>query len=211
MSYVPPQFKDANGNIFEGEMAWEKALEKSSKHGLLAIPNRPFSGKPIMIVAGQNPPNGDYRKPLNKHEFALLRKVVPKLSIKIVDSKPELSDPKLELFLREYYNMGDARISDLTWSNIFDACKIYVKTQKKKKGAQAKIHETNGGTLPEQKPPDDLITLSVAIKKYYVSKRTLQRAFIDNRIKSFRPVNAASNSPHKISEADVAKNWPLKG
>lgn len=106
--------------------------------GLLAIPNRPFSGKPVMIIAGKIPPDGDYRKPLADDEMELLQKVVPDLSIRVVDSKPELSDPRLEFFLREYYNMGDSRISNLTWSNIFDACKNYVTARKKKKDQQSK-------------------------------------------------------------------------
>jgi hypothetical protein len=57
---------------------------------VLAIPNRPFSGKPIKLVAGKNPPDGDYRLPLTEGELELLRRVVPELSIRVVDSTPEL-------------------------------------------------------------------------------------------------------------------------
>jgi len=104
----------------------------------LAIPNRPFSGKPVKIIAGKNPPDGDYREPLTESELKLLRKVVPGLSIRAVDSMPELSDPRLELFLREYYHMGDSRIRTLTWVQIFDACKKYLATQQKEKDGQSR-------------------------------------------------------------------------
>jgi len=62
-----------------------------------------------------------------------------------------------------------------------------------------------------EKWPDDLITLSVAIKKYCVTRSTLMRAIKKGRIKSHRTVNAAPNLPHKVRESEIAKNWPPKG
>jgi len=103
---------------------------------------------------------------------------------------------KLKVFLVQHCNIPDP--ADYSFSDITETLRFY-------------LEENVNDTLNEQKQPDDLITLSVAIQKYSVSKRTLLRAIDDNRIKSSRPVNAPSNSPHKISEAEVAKNWPLKG
>ena len=51
ITYVPPKFEDADGNIFEGDTAWEEALNRFSGMEILAIPNRPFSGKPINYAA----------------------------------------------------------------------------------------------------------------------------------------------------------------
>ncbi len=62
-----------------------------------------------------------------------------------------------------------------------------------------------------EKWPDDLITLSVAIKKYCATRSTLMRAIKKGRIKSHRPVNAAPNLPHKVRESEIAQNWPPKG
>ena len=138
IAYVPPKFKDADGKTCEGNEAWEKGLKKLSDLGLLAIPNRPFSDKTVRIIAGKNPPGGDYRKPLTESERKLLRKVVPGLSIRAVDSMPELSDPRLELFLREYYHMGDSRIRTLTWAQLFDACKKYLATRQKEQDGQSR-------------------------------------------------------------------------
>lgn len=56
--------------------------------------------------------------------------------------------------------------------------------------------------------PGDLITLTVAITRYQVSKATLKRAIEDGRIISYRPPNAATNSPHKVSESDISNAWP---
>jgi DNA-binding CsgD family transcriptional regulator len=126
-----------DGKTCEGNKAWEEGLKRLSEMKALAIPNRPFSGKPVKIIAGKIPPDGDYRQPLTESELNLLQQVVPGLSIRVVDSKPELSDPQLELFLREYYHMGDSRIRTLTWANIFDACKSYVQNQKKKISTQS--------------------------------------------------------------------------
>ena len=59
--------------------------------------------------------------------------------------------------------------------------------------------------------PDDLITLTVAIKKMHVKRRTLMRALEDGRLKSYRDKNAPLNSPHMVSESKVAALWPEKG
>ncbi|MBA7714560.1 hypothetical protein ES703_123586 [subsurface metagenome] len=120
---------------------------------------------------GKIPPDGDYRGPLTVTELNLLQQVVPGLSIQVVDSKPELSDPRLELFLREYYHMGDSRIRTLTWANIFDACKNYVATQKKEKVGQSKTdndHEIDSETreqawrdeVPEYVPNSDAVKMA---------------------------------------------------
>lgn len=103
---------------------------------------------------------------------------------------------KLKIFLVRKCNISD--LANYSFPDITETLRSY-------------LEDNTNDPLNKQKQPDDLITLSVAIKKYSVSKRTLLRAIDDNRIKSSRPVNAPSNSPHKISEAEVAKNWQLKG
>lgn len=146
-------------------------MKRLSDMELLAIPNRPFSGKRVKIIAGKIPPDGDYRKPLTESELKLLQKVVHGLSIRVVDSMPELSDPQLEFFLREYYHMGDSRIRSLTWANIFDACKNYVASRKKENSGQSKNdkdHEIDSETreqawrdeAPEYIPNSDAIRMA---------------------------------------------------
>jgi hypothetical protein len=134
----------------------------------LAIPNRPFSDKAVKIIAGKNPPDGDYRKPLTESELELLQRVVPGLSIRVVDSMPELFDPLLEFFLREYYHMGDSRIKALTWDQIFDACKQYLNTQQKAREGEGRTvddeinSETREQVWREEAP--EYITNSYAVK-----------------------------------------------
>lgn len=98
---------------------------------------------------------------------------------------------KLKVFLIRKCNVSDP--ADYSFPDITETLRSYLEKNRNSKN------------------PDDLVTLYVASKKYSVSTRTLKRAIDNARIKSFRPVNASQNSPHKVSEAEVAKNWPLKG
>ena len=52
--------------------------------------------------------------------------------------------------------------------------------------------------------PTDLITFSVAMDRYHVSRPALQRHVDEGDLKSYR----AGKGPHKISESEVAKRWP---
>lgn len=61
---------------------------------------------------------------------------------------------------------------------------------------------------PENERPKDTITLSVATKKYSVSKSTLRRAIKDGRLESYKDTTKSSNSPEIVSESEVAKHWP---
>lgn len=58
--------------------------------------------------------------------------------------------------------------------------------------------------------PGDLITLTVAIQNYDVSKTTLRRAIKDKRLKNHKKKTKPKNSPDKVSEREVAKQWPRK-
>ena len=58
--------------------------------------------------------------------------------------------------------------------------------------------------------PDDLITLLVAVKDYGVSRATFKRAIKENRLKSYRPKNASTNTPHQVSRAEVECIWPKR-
>ena len=103
---------------------------------------------------------------------------------------------------------------ELDWDDILAHIKVFLcKTEQKTKlGEGGKTGDAEDTIIKEsEKWPDDLITLSVAIKKYYVSRSTLMRAIKNRRIKSRRPVNAALNLPHKVRESEIAKNWPPKG
>ena len=103
---------------------------------------------------------------------------------------------------------------ELDWDDILAHIEVFLcKTEQKTKlGEGGNTGDAEDAIIKEsEKWPDDLITLSVAIKKYHVSRSTLMRAIKNGRIKSHRPVNAAPNSPHKVREPEIAKNWPLKG
>lgn len=58
--------------------------------------------------------------------------------------------------------------------------------------------------------PDDLITLLVAVKDYGVSRATFKRAIKENRLKSYRPKNASTNTPHQVSRTEVECIWPKR-
>lgn len=103
---------------------------------------------------------------------------------------------KLKIFLIRKCNVSDP--TDYSFSDITETLRTY-------------LEETANESISIRMQPEDLITLIVATQKYSVSKRTLLRAIENNRIRSYRPINAPSNSPHIISEVEVAKIWPLKG
>ena len=58
------------------------------------------------------------------------------------------------------------------------------------------------------KKPEDLITLTVAVRNYNVSKCTLHRAIKDGRLTSYK--HGKRNSPVKISKSEIEKYWPKK-
>jgi hypothetical protein len=53
--------------------------------------------------------------------------------------------------------------------------------------------------------PDDLITLTVAIQEFAVSRATLKRAIASKTIQTYRK---KGNSPHFVSRSEVKKRWP---
>ncbi|MBN2512719.1 MAG: hypothetical protein JXB18_07260 [Sedimentisphaerales bacterium] len=58
--------------------------------------------------------------------------------------------------------------------------------------------------------PNDLITLLVAVERYKVSRGTLKRNIEDGILKSYRLEKAAKNSPHIVSEKEVASRYPQR-
>ena len=62
-------------------------------------------------------------------------------------------------------------------------------------------------TAAQRTEPDDLITTTVAVNDYHVSRKTLGRARDDGRIKSYRAESATPKSPHKYSKREIAKLW----
>jgi hypothetical protein len=196
MAYVPPIFTDPNGKSYEGKEASEKALKRFSDMGILSIPNRPFSGKPIKFIAGKNPPDGDYRLPLSDDELELLRTVVPGLSIRVVDSTPELSDPRLELFLREYYHMGDSRIDTLTWTQILHACQRYLASCQGEED-ELKRESTglkSGGPAPPKKRPPGVLNQQVTdlIKAGERSSTRMEKILNNNYVGTYLPTSRKS-------------------
>ena len=118
MSYIPPKFTDKDGRVYYGDIAWEKMWEKFLEFGRTTIPERPFANLPIKITDNHYPPSEGYRELLKKKEREILKNAIP-----------DLSDAMLEAVLRRVYNMGDEKIKSLTWRQIFDFCKDYVKSQ----------------------------------------------------------------------------------
>ncbi len=58
--------------------------------------------------------------------------------------------------------------------------------------------------------PNDLMTLTVAVQKFDVSKSTLRRSIKDGRLKNYNTKNESKSSLVMISESEVAKHWPRK-
>ena len=67
----------------------------------------------------------------------------------------------------------------------------------------------NSYTGDKNQRSDDLITLTVAIKKFKVSKTTLRRAIKDGRLVSYKDITKSSNSLSMVSESEVEKYWPI--
>ena len=70
--------------------------------------------------------------------------------------------------------------------------------------AVKKLAETAG-----DKQPNDLITLTVAISKFHVSRKTLRGAVKDKdgRLKDYREKGKPKNSPIMVSESEVENIW----
>ena len=58
--------------------------------------------------------------------------------------------------------------------------------------------------------PDDLIPLAEACQRFDVSRPTLQRHIKAGKLRSYRADKASSNSPHRVSEADLAAIFPSR-
>lgn len=55
--------------------------------------------------------------------------------------------------------------------------------------------------------PQDLITITIAVKNYNVSRRTIYRATEDGRLQDYNKNKKANNSPVMISESEVARHF----
>jgi hypothetical protein len=71
-----------------------------------------------------------------------------------------------------------------------------------------RIRQQAGGE--EKARPNDLITMRVAVKKFYVSASTLKRAVKVGTIKSHRAPDALPNATHEFSEAELAARYERK-
>lgn len=73
--------------------------------------------------------------------------------------------------------------------------------------------ETGQKIEPQEKDRQnkgDSMTLTVAVKKFDVSKTTLRRAIKDGRLKNYNTNNKSISSLVMISESEVAKHWTRK-
>lgn len=101
-------------------------------------------------------------------------------------------------------NLPQKDFSNADWAEI-----LYCLRQMQQKAAQS----TNAAqTDPEHSPsdgkPQDLITLSVALQRFSVSKATLLRAINnEKKITSYRLPQAAKNAPHLLSEKELSQHY----
>lgn len=84
----------------------------------ITIPECPFSGRPIVLVAPGEPTKPGYRGPLTNNELLLLAAAVPNLNLF-----------RLEIALRQAYHFGDDRIKELTWDEIQICCQRLIDAQ----------------------------------------------------------------------------------
>jgi hypothetical protein len=145
-TFTSPKFTDKTGKVFEGNEAWEKMWEKFLEFGRYTIPEKPFAGKPTKITDNNYSPGEGYRELLTEEERKLLLNAIP-----------QLSDAGLEAVLRRVYNMGDERIKNLTWKQIFTFCKDYINSPKPNKPPGAdhgnKDTKSEREEMIEPKPP----------------------------------------------------------
>ena len=64
---------------------------------------------------------------------------------------------------------------------------------------------TNANLTPPK--PTHPITIAVAVKNFNVSRVHILREIKEGRLKTYRPKNAPSNSPHIIDAKAVAERW----
>jgi hypothetical protein len=58
--------------------------------------------------------------------------------------------------------------------------------------------------------PQDLMTLTVVVGNFAVSKNTLRRAIREGRLRDYNQDKTSKNSPVLVSESEVKKYWPQK-
>ena len=70
------------------------------------------------------------------------------------------------------------------------------------------IKAVKDGNKKKNEAPKDLLRIVVAIQKFHVSRATVKRAIKDGKIKSYRLPKSPKNSPHLVSESEVASYFP---
>ena len=92
----------------------------------------------------------------------------------------------------------------LTYTLLTEVALEIVEGRKKQNGTGQKA-EASG-----DKQASDLITLQVAVSKFYVSKVTLRRAIKNGRLRNYRDSGKPKNSAILVSESEVGTRWPRK-
>lgn len=64
--------------------------------------------------------------------------------------------------------------------------------------------------LGGEQPKKHLMTLTVAVREFSVSRSTLKRKIKNKKLKTYRQENATKNSAVLIDVVEVAKLWPRK-
>lgn len=74
----------------------------------------------------------------------------------------------------------------------------------------AAVAISKGADIGRGQPALDVISTSVAVTDYCVSRHTIARHVKDGTLQDYRPVGATTNSPFQVSRAEVAKMWPRR-
>ena len=212
-------------DVVQGVM-WRKELESLITLGLsgCAFANAKWKSD----VLKQKPPwpwNGPPPQDVSAHKATLDRLFW--LTVPLPTDLHEETKRKCRVMLEDDYrliqNIPELIIQDvakaLQWlKGEFDARVVGLRSAAqsgKFKGRDKGLEQTIQQVLREQLDqqaeggrrtrPNDLITLAVAVTRFFVSRVTLLRAIGDGRITSHRALGASKNSPHLVSDSEVAR------
>jgi len=143
-------------------------------------------------------------------DFRLLGKIWPKQPERTKAAIKALIEKEDVFFIKNAIeSASDERIYSTNEAHYFE---VESRLQRAISAAKADLDKAGAKTTKkidgEWSKPTDLIRSCVAIKRYAVSRSTLQRAVEDGRLKSYRPPDATKNSPHLFSEKEIACLWP---
>lgn len=122
---------------------------------------------------------------------------------------PGAADPMTNVKIFE--SIYPTPIRPSTVDRIIAYLKAWQSARAKQLNVIEQARQPSGGPAAASDVEVKPITVTVAVKRYAVSRSTLRRAVGKGALRDYRPPGSATNSPLLLDENQVARRWPKKG